>query len=121
MDTDWAQVGLTVVVRASGRSVIVRPEGELDNDTAEPLYEALNTVLRGPPGPVVVDCDGLSFCDSTGLNLLLRARRSAEGDGRTLLLAGLSPTVSRLFEITGAGTMFRIYPSLADALAGQDG
>ncbi|MEV4562023.1 STAS domain-containing protein [Kitasatospora sp. NPDC049285] len=112
---------LTVLVRTSGRSVIVRPEGELDNDSVQPLSEALDGALRGPPGPVVVDCGGLSFCDSTGLNLLLRVSRAAESDGRPLLLAGLSPIVARLFEITGAESLVRIHPSLADALAGQDG
>ncbi|MEV4562015.1 STAS domain-containing protein [Kitasatospora sp. NPDC049285] len=121
MDIDRAEALLTVVVRGSGRSVIVRPEGELDNDTVQPLSEALEDALQGPPGPVVVDCGGLSFCDSTGLNLLLRMSREAESDGRPLLLAGLSPIVTRLFEITGAKSVLRIYPTVDDALAGQEG
>ncbi|WP_327675404.1 STAS domain-containing protein [Kitasatospora sp. NBC_00458] len=121
MEADRVPGGLSVTVSPSGRSVVVRPEGELDHDTAQPLREALETVLRGPPGPVVVDCDGLSFCDSTGLNLLLRTRLAAEDGGRTLVLAGPSPMVARMLEITGAEGIFRIFPSVVEALAGQDG
>ncbi|MFI6848931.1 STAS domain-containing protein [Kitasatospora sp. NBC_00085] len=121
MEADGGPEGLTVTVSASGRSVVVRPEGELDHDTAQPLREALETALHGPPGPVVIDCDGLSFCDSTGLNLLLRTRLAAEGGGRVLVLAGPSPMVARMLEITGAAEIFRIAPSMAEALAGQDG
>ncbi|WP_406193633.1 STAS domain-containing protein [Kitasatospora sp. NBC_01560] len=120
MEADRAPAGLTVVVGASGRSVVLRPEGELDHDTAQPLREALETALRGPPGPVVIDCEALSFCDSTGLNLLLRTRLAAEDGGRALVLAGPGPMVARMLEITGAQGIIDVFPSVAEALAGQD-
>ncbi|MFG3054040.1 STAS domain-containing protein [Kitasatospora sp. NPDC048239] len=121
MDVGRAPAGFTVTVTTLGRSVVVRPEGELDHDTAQPLREALEAALRGPPGPVVIDCAGLTFCDSTGLNLLLRTRLAAEGDGRTLVLAGPSRMLARVLEITGAEAFFHIRPSVAEALAGPDG
>ncbi|WMX44348.1 STAS domain-containing protein [Streptomyces roseicoloratus] len=89
--------------------------GELDHDTAAPLKEALETHVTAER--IVVDCSGLRFCDSTGLNVLLRSRlRMAESGGR-LDLAGLRPPVDRMFEITGALTVFRVYADTAAALA----
>ncbi|MFC8506753.1 STAS domain-containing protein [Streptomyces sp. NPDC057411] len=96
-------------------TVVLAVTGELDHDTAAPLREALDGA--GTSSRIVVDCSGLRFCDSTGLNVLLRARlRLVEGGGR-LDLAGLRPPVDRMFEITGARTVFRVYEDAAEALA----
>ncbi|MFF0484653.1 STAS domain-containing protein [Streptomyces sp. NPDC004435] len=96
-------------------TVVVVPSGELDHDTVEPLRTALEK--HEDAGRIVVDCAGLAFCDSTGLNLLLRARARAVESGARLELAGLRPPVQRMFEITGARRVFRIYADVGEALA----
>ncbi|WP_370416895.1 STAS domain-containing protein [Streptomyces fradiae] len=103
-------------------TVVLALAGELDHDSAGPLRDAL-AEHDGSDGSgrdgfrIVVDCSGLSFCDSTGLNVLLRARlRMTEAGGR-LDLAGLRPPVDRMFEITGARSVFRVYETVASALA----
>ncbi|MEU3606771.1 STAS domain-containing protein [Streptomyces sp. NPDC035033] len=107
----------TVDVRATwgSETVVVAPSGELDHDTVEPLRTALEK--HEDAARIVVDCAGLDFCDSTGLNLLLRARARALEAGATLDLAGLRPPVDRMFEITGARQVFRVYADVAEALA----
>lgn len=89
--------------------------GELDHDTADVLRDAL--AQRAGPGRILVDCSGLRFCDSTGLNVLLRARLQALEAGGRLELAGLRPPVARMFEITGARTVFRVYEDVSEALS----
>ncbi|NML50650.1 STAS domain-containing protein [Streptomyces sp. R302] len=98
-----------------GETVVVAPLGELDHDTAEPLGTALEK--HADAARLVVDCAGLDFCDSTGLNLLLRARARALEAGARLDLAGLRPPVDRMFEITGALHVFRVYADAHEALA----
>ncbi|MFI1016806.1 STAS domain-containing protein [Streptomyces sp. NPDC020965] len=93
--------------------------GELDHDTAEPLRDALRAGVDHASGRVLVDCAGLQFCDSTGLNVLLRARLDAKESGCRLELAALQPPVARMFEITGADTVFQIHESLEAALADE--
>ncbi|MFF1868814.1 STAS domain-containing protein [Kitasatospora herbaricolor] len=112
---------LTVAVRTSDRGVVVRLEGELDQDTAGPLRVALESAFECGSGRLVIDCGGLDFCDSSGLNLLLHSRITAQDIGRKLTLAAPGPMVSRMLEITGAWAIFHIYPSVAEALAAQDG
>ncbi|MEU5216662.1 STAS domain-containing protein [Streptomyces sp. NPDC020807] len=93
--------------------------GELDRDTVAPLNAAVEKCLGVPR--TVVDCSGLRFCDSSGLNALLRARlRSLEAGGR-LDLAGLRPPVSRMFDITGARRVFRMYGTMGEALSESGG
>ncbi|MFC1401559.1 MULTISPECIES: STAS domain-containing protein [Streptacidiphilus] len=108
----------TVSVDPAPDATVLRLAGELDHDTADVLSGALETVLDGGTPRVLVDCEGLEFCDSTGLNVLLRARLSAADAGTAVELSGLRAAVARLFEITGADGVFRTYPTLADALNG---
>ncbi|MGW2014812.1 STAS domain-containing protein [Streptomyces sp. NPDC001927] len=95
-------------------AVVLSLTGELDHDTADTLRQALEE--RNGAELILVDCERLSFCDSTGLNVLLRARLQAVESGGRLELAGLRPPVSRMFEITGARTVFRVYENVAEAL-----
>lgn len=108
---------LTVDVRHQGPSAVVTPEGELDHDTAEALSEPLEQCVADGYSRLVVDCSGLEFCDSTGLNVLLGARLRAEAAGGGVHLAGMTPVVARVFEITGAEAVFTVHPDLDSALA----
>ncbi|MCC9308097.1 STAS domain-containing protein [Kitasatospora sp. RB6PN24] len=108
---------LTVDIRLQDRSVVVSPAGELDHDSVALLHERLADALANPDTDrLVVDCHDLRFCDSTGLNALIAARREAHDAGGALILAGLRPAVARIFEITGAHTVFDIRPDLASAV-----
>ncbi|GHH18614.1 STAS domain-containing protein [Streptomyces gardneri] len=95
-------------------TVVLILNGELDHDTVAPLRTAL-TEHRGA-ARVVVDCSGLRFCDSTGLNVLLKARLRMLPRGGRVDLAGLRPSVDRMFEITGARKIFRVYEDRGAAL-----
>ncbi|MCC9305918.1 STAS domain-containing protein [Kitasatospora sp. RB6PN24] len=108
---------LTVDIRVQDRSVVVSPAGELDHDSVALLHERLTDALARPgTDRLVVDCHGLLFCDSTGLNTLLAARREAHDAGDALILADLQPPVARIFQITGADTVFDIRPDLDAAI-----
>ncbi|GHG06688.1 STAS domain-containing protein [Streptomyces zaomyceticus] len=111
---------LTASVRRSGATAVVTVAGELDRDTQEPLRVALDEALDRRPERIVVDCGGLTFCDSTGLNLLLTARMDALEAGSGLELAALRPPVDRVFGITGVVAMFTVYDELpADLVEGE--
>ncbi|MEU5216664.1 STAS domain-containing protein [Streptomyces sp. NPDC020807] len=99
-------------------TVVLALHGELDHDTVAPLRAALSE--RGGPVRVVVDCSGLRFCDSTGLNVLLGARLRMMAEGGLVVLAGLRPPVDRMFEITGARRVFRVYEDPGAALGDVD-
>ncbi|MFJ1756932.1 STAS domain-containing protein [Kitasatospora sp. NPDC088134] len=108
---------LTVTQRRPPGALVLRPEGELDHDSVGPLREALESAVADPPGRLVVDCAGLDFCDSTGLNLLLRAHAAARQVGLPLLLAGPGPVVARMLQITGADEVLPVHPGVDEALS----
>ncbi|MER6096528.1 STAS domain-containing protein [Streptomyces sp. NPDC001728] len=108
--------GFTVEVRSvpGTDTVVLSVAGELDRDTMPPLSAALEEHVGA--GRVVVDCSALAFCDSSGLNALLRARLWALEGGGTVEFSGLRPPVDRMFDVTGVRAIFRVYETLDEAL-----
>jgi anti-anti-sigma factor len=107
---------LRVEVGQHGRSAVFAPSGELDHHTADLLSGPLNVAVDAGTSRLVIDCSGLEFCDSTGLNVLLSARLRAEAAGGAVHLAAMQPTVARVFEITGADAVFTVHDTLDQAL-----
>lgn len=93
----------------------------MDHHTADLLREPLEDLLAHGYARLVVDCSGLEFCDSTGLNVLLGARLKAEAAGGGVHLAAMKPAVARVFEITGAEAVFTVHDTLGAALADESG
>jgi stage II sporulation protein AA (anti-sigma F factor antagonist) len=79
---------------------VVRVGGELDIATAPRLASALLR-HRAAGERLVVDLSSLQFMDSTGLRVLLRARRAADEGGWQICLRDVPPTIERLFSLAG--------------------
>lgn len=98
------------------RRNVVRVSGEMDFEHAEELHASLTaTLTQAPAGSdVVVDLQNSSFCDSSGLNVLLAARRRGLEQGQHLILAAPSHQMIRLLELTHADSLFTYIPVAAD-------
>ncbi|GHB32894.1 hypothetical protein GCM10010331_19770 [Streptomyces xanthochromogenes] len=92
--------GLHITSYARGGRVTVVVGGEIDLDTAPQLHHALTNALRRSPGGVDVDLGRVPFCDCTGLNALLHARRYALAHGKTLVVRNAGAAVTRLLTVT---------------------
>jgi anti-anti-sigma factor len=73
-------------------------EGELDIHSRSKLDEAL--AEAGPFQDVTLDLSGVTFIDSTGLNLLLVADQAHRNGGSRLVLFEPSTEVARLIDLT---------------------
>ncbi|MBB1246387.1 STAS domain-containing protein [Streptomyces durbertensis] len=107
---------LTVEVEHRGERAVITPRGELDHHTADVLRRSLDECVDAGVTDLVVDCAGLDFLDSTGLNVLLGARLTVEEKGGAVHLAAMTPVVARVFEITGAGAVFTVHDSVEEAI-----
>ncbi|AZM92738.1 MULTISPECIES: STAS domain-containing protein [Streptomyces] len=107
---------VVVTSTAEGNVTVIGLHGEVDEDNAPLLARALAQAAEGGPR-TVVDLSGADFVDSSVLHALLRAQRAHTAAGGALVLAGPFHTgVRRLFEVTGADTVFRMADSLASAM-----
>ncbi|WP_371476613.1 STAS domain-containing protein [Kitasatospora sp. NBC_00315] len=100
----------SVTLRTGPTGPILEAAGELDLDGAPHLHTALRRALTtSPASPIlVIDLAAVTFCDSCGLNALLRARIEAERRGAAVRLARPSRTLVRLLQITGADRVFPV-------------
>ncbi|GGY62342.1 STAS domain-containing protein [Streptomyces omiyaensis] len=108
---------LTVSPRpaAPGATVLV-VDGELDHHTAPLLARWLGGELFAPGARVVLDLTALTYCDSTGVTVLVGAYQKAHATGCALSLAGVNDDLTRVFTIMGLDQVFSFAPTAADAL-----
>ncbi|GJF30390.1 anti-sigma factor antagonist [Kitasatospora sp. NE20-6] len=99
---------LSVTTRTTETGPVIEAAGQLDFDTAPHVRAAITTALTTTPAPDTVDLDlaHLTFCDSSGLTALIRARHEAAGTGTRLRLAAVSTPVADLLELTGTARLF---------------
>jgi anti-sigma B factor antagonist len=82
--------------------------GEVDVSTSAALREELYGMIDAGATRVHIDCAGMEFIDSSGLGVLVGAlKRVRERDGE-IILRGLNPSASKIFEITGLTQLFTI-------------
>ncbi|MCU7826785.1 STAS domain-containing protein [Kitasatospora sp. DSM 101779] len=101
----------------SGTAQVLHLHGESDHDQRRRLESALERAVAECPPRLVVDLAGLTFCDSTCLNALLKTRIASCAAGIPLVLAAPTPQTCRLLEITGADEVLTIHDSVRAALA----
>ena len=81
--------------------VTIALSGELDMATVPILSDHLAPFEGNGVSTIILDLQGLTFIDSTGLHAFLEARRRAVSNGHRLQLTGAGPAARRLFELTG--------------------
>jgi anti-anti-sigma factor len=82
--------------------------GELDAHAAGQLDEAIDSALGAGAVGLVIDLDGVTFIDSSGLRSLIRARQRLGDDPDALALRNPQAATIRLLEITGLTDHFPI-------------
>ncbi len=95
--------------------MVTAPE-EIDITNAGLLRAALLSAAENAPPVIVVDLTATEFCDSSGLNVLVRGQKQAAQAGTDLRLVVRASAVQRMLTVTGVADMFRSYGSLAEAL-----
>ena len=83
--------------------------GEIDMQTSAELRAQVDA-LDVSGQTLVLDLAGVTFVDSSGLGSLLGIKKQQDRAGGRLLLAGLSPSVSRIIEITRMDRVFDRVP-----------
>ncbi|WP_170783069.1 STAS domain-containing protein [Ruegeria lacuscaerulensis] len=88
----------------------------IDAAMAIQFKEEMRQEAEGGAARVVLDLTRVEFIDSSGLGAIVAAMKQL-GSDRRLDLAGLHPFVEKVFRLTRMDTVFKLYPTLGDALA----
>jgi anti-anti-sigma factor len=98
--------GLTIGTEADGGRTRVSVAGELGLEVGEELRGALRAALAHTDEGIDLDLSGVSFCDCSGLNVLLAVREQALAEGKSVTLDRISSVVERLLSLTGTLPLF---------------
>ncbi|MFD0686242.1 STAS domain-containing protein [Actinomadura fibrosa] len=96
--------------------VLVRVDGELDFLSAEAFREYVLSVAE-PTRRVVLDLEGMSFCDSSGLGALVGVWKFVHARGGRLVLARPTDMCRRILQRTGLDGRIDVSETLGDGRA----
>ncbi len=94
---------------------LVSVRGEIDLHSAPKVQHAVERGANGVEA-VVLDMGEITFMDSTALSMLMRAKDELQERRVSLRLAAPSEAVERLFDVTGFGEYFEVFPSREAAI-----
>ncbi|OQD53639.1 anti-anti-sigma factor [Streptomyces phaeoluteigriseus] len=95
---------------------VVAVQGEIDHAVKDMLSEALLPCDGPVPLRTVVDLSGVTFMDSSGINVFVAAHQAANDDQGWLRIAGAQESVLRLLEIVGLDEVIGCHPTVDQAL-----
>ncbi|MFI0963993.1 STAS domain-containing protein [Streptomyces sp. NPDC021080] len=101
---------------------VLRVSGELDLVTSPSLRQSVHDVVAAGRHSVVLDLSGVVFCDSSGVGVLIAARRlmrSCRGRLRLILPAQGAADgshVNRVLGALGVRRLFDVYPDVDAAV-----
>jgi anti-sigma B factor antagonist len=110
-------VDLSLSTRTVGDRTVVEVGGEIDVYTAPKLREQLVELVNDGNFHLVVDMEGVDFLDSTGLGVLVGARKRLRGVDGELSLVCAQERLLKIFRITGLDRVFTLYESVDAATA----
>ncbi|GLO76677.1 anti-sigma factor antagonist [Sulfitobacter pontiacus] len=93
-------------------------EERIDAAVARAFKEAMRDMIEDGPPVVILDLGQVNFIDSSGLGAVVATLKLLLPD-RSLTLAGLTPSVDRVFRLTRMDSVFPLFPTLDAALAAQ--
>ncbi|MEU0117560.1 STAS domain-containing protein [Streptomyces bobili] len=108
---------LILHTRTTLAGAVIELAGELDHHTAPQVRAALPGLDLGRGKQLTLDLGGLTFCDSSGITLLIAARNHALAANATIALVAVPDRVSRIFRLVGLDQVFPTHLTAQDAEA----
>lgn len=104
--------------QTDGGVTVVAPAGRLDVAGAPALKEAMSELTDDGSPKVVIDMEGVTFVDSTGLGSVIAALKQIRNKQGELRLAAPNQQVRVVLELTTLDRVFPYYATVEEALAG---
>ena len=96
---------LEIAITTDSTGTTITAVGEIDLATSTQFKRAFDSVLARDDRPSLIRADlrRVEFMDTSGVAVLLAARRHAIEHNTRLVVTSASPVLHRLFDVTGIG------------------
>jgi anti-anti-sigma factor len=112
-----SKLKLSLETRNRGEVIIVHCQGRVVyRDEAAALSQMVGEILHSG-SKVVLDLSGVISIDSAGIGELVSLYSRAQSQNADFKVAGPSPFVRSLLDLTNVGSILEIHPSLGEALS----
>lgn len=98
-------------VRCDADVAVVMLAGEVDLYSAPQVRALLDEAVATGAPSVAVDMALVSFCDATGLGVLVRANKGMRASGARLTVTAAPPKLRKLLVITGLTDLLQLAPT----------
>lgn len=107
-------------VSENNRHTVLTLRGQfIGGDETDALRTALAECNKDLGTTVVLDMTNATYVNSSCIGVLLAAHAHASRNQGTIVIAGADDAVLDVFRITKMHLVFRMYPTLQDALAAE--
>ena len=96
--------------RSNGQAY-VRVHGEIDLYTAPQLWETIDAMIAETPHELVIDLSDVTFLDSTGLSVLVRAHKRLRPINGRVIVRGAADQVYMALEVTKLNSLLTVETS----------
>ena len=109
---------LDIDILKQKRALVVKLGGRLDASSALEIEQHCGPELEGEKRHVVLDLAKLRYISSAGLRSVLWLGKTCGANGRKLFITGLNGSVQQVFALSGFNSLFPVFATPEDALAG---
>ena len=102
---------------AAGPAQVVAPTGALDLGTSRGLQLRLAELAGETAREAILDLSGVTFIDSVGLGVVLKAASRFHRQGKRLLIVAPEGPAHRILEFAGVTSRFPVVGSVDEARA----
>jgi anti-anti-sigma factor len=95
---------------------IVAVSGRIDAITAPDFEKSLDELIAAGDRVILIDLSALGYISSAGLRSILSSAKKLKALTGEILFTGLQGPVEEVFQISGFKSIFKIFPSEAEAL-----
>lgn len=99
----------------SDECAIVRPEGPCDSETTEALARLVSSPLI-ESRHLILDLSRTEYVETPGYRWIVRQLKDLEAAGKTLMVAGLPPSIERMFKLLRLDESIPVHETVNEAL-----
>jgi anti-sigma B factor antagonist len=114
---DWGEKRMIAKLETEGGCKILRVSGRIDFESALDFEQQINSMIQQEDDCFIIELAEVELLSSAGLRVLLSTAKRVSHRDASLGLAAPSQVVSQVFEISHFNLLFKIFPSVAEAIA----
>ena len=108
---------MEIAVRREPSIVIVDLTGEIDVNAVSRIRDTLGDLTKTASAQILVNLSRATYIDSSGLGILMAARKETLQGGGRFVLCGMIKDVRLVFDLTRLDKFFEIYEDESQARA----